>query len=67
MWATITLIAFSLIGLGMAIENHGKPKKGNENFWITLLAQIIEWSLLYFPCVLLCHAIWAQNIFHPFR
>lgn len=48
MWATITIIALSLIGIGIALEKHGTPKTGENNFWVTLISQIIEWILLYY-------------------
>lgn len=40
-------LGLSLLGLGIAIEQHGKPKKGNENFWITFITWILTLGLLY--------------------
>lgn len=36
-----------ILGLGIKIESHGKPKKGNENFWYSLIAIILGFWLLY--------------------
>jgi hypothetical protein len=39
--------AISLIGVGIAIEEHGKEKKGKHNFWISLIAfALIQFLLI---------------------
>ena len=43
----IIYLVMSLLGLGVIIERHGKPKTGNNNVWMDLLATIIIYSLLY--------------------
>ena len=47
MWPQITYLVLTVLGLGIAIEKHGKPKEGKENFWITLIAYIPIFYLLY--------------------
>ena len=34
------------IGLGITIEEHGKPKDGINNFWATFIAQALTIALL---------------------
>lgn len=46
MWALITLIVCSLIGLGYALAKDGEPR-GNFSFFLTLVDEIITWWLLY--------------------
>jgi hypothetical protein len=43
----IIIMCLSMWGLGVATANHGKPKEGNENAVIHLIAVIITHSLLY--------------------
>ena len=40
------MFALSLMGLGIYLAQHGKPKKGNENFWTALVSVIMKWILL---------------------
>lgn len=40
-------IALILIGLGIAFAEHGQPKKGKHNAWITVIATIIVLILLF--------------------
>lgn len=35
------------LGLGISIEKHGKPKEGKENVWVTIIALLIQYFLLY--------------------
>ncbi len=39
----LTLVCLSL---GIAIEQHGKPKEGINNFWVTLIGTVISILLL---------------------
>lgn len=41
----IIIILYSM-SLGIALVNHGKPKQGNENFWITLISVLINLFIL---------------------
>lgn len=43
----IVLITLWIIALMSASYNHGKPKKGNNNVISTIVALIIEASILY--------------------
>lgn len=43
----IILAGLILLGLGVEMERHGKPKKGKENFWITLSSSAIIAGLLW--------------------
>lgn len=43
----ILIIALFLISLLIAANQHGKPKKGNHDFWASLIAVIINFALLY--------------------
>jgi hypothetical protein len=47
-WPQITYLAMVLIGLGIRISKHGKPKTGNENVFYDLIATGIVITLLYF-------------------
>lgn len=42
----IIYILLNCVSLGIIMSKHGQPKTGNENFFITLIAQIICYSLL---------------------
>lgn len=42
----IIYLTLMFLGLGIAIEQHGKPKEGITNFWVTFLATAISVSLL---------------------
>lgn len=44
----IITIILALIGLLVSANQHNKPKEGNESFWRTLIAFIIQFTLLYF-------------------
>ena len=46
-WPQAIYIALTLIGLGVAFQQHGSPKTGQHNAWATLLASAIIISLLY--------------------
>lgn len=44
------LIALGLmvLGLGITLSQHGKPKEGKHSFWVTLVSQAIWFLILYF-------------------
>lgn len=39
--------ALCMIGLGITMEKHGKPKTGKENIWTSLIAFALVQFLLY--------------------
>ena len=43
----LTLLALTLISLGITFAQHGKPKTGNENVWISLLSTALTFWLLF--------------------
>lgn len=43
----IVMIALYALGLGIAIEEHGKPKSGTHNVWITLVATALVAAILW--------------------
>lgn len=43
----IIVLSLMIIGLLLAANLHGKPKKGDYNFWVTLTSSIITFLLLY--------------------
>lgn len=43
----IIYFALVLISLLFAANQHGKPKKGKHNFWVTVIACIISISILW--------------------
>ena len=47
-WPQLALLAIWTLGLGIGMEQHGKARTGNHNFWIGLLAVAIEFTLLKF-------------------
>lgn len=46
---TPQIVYLVLIGAGLLIaaNQHGKPKKGNENFWTTFISASITLTILY--------------------
>ncbi len=44
--AAMIYLCMSFMGLGMIASEHGKPRTPT-NFWMTLIAQAICFSLLY--------------------
>lgn len=46
-WQIAMIVWFSLTLLISANE-HGKPKKGNNNFWNSFFGCLIMFSILYF-------------------
>lgn len=47
MIASIIILVIYAISLGMSLAKHGEEKKGNENFWISLLSALIMIYLMY--------------------
>lgn len=47
-WPQITYLVLVFIGMLLAARDHGKPKTGTENFFTTIFASSIGWTLLYF-------------------
>lgn len=43
----IIVIVLLVAMLSQSFYNHGKPKEGKHNFWITLLAIVTELAILY--------------------
>lgn len=48
MIATIIILCLMAVGLGIDAAKHGKSRKGNINFWITLFADILTLILYYY-------------------
>lgn len=46
-WPQLTYLALIVFSLGISLEQHGKPKTGNESFWISLTASATSLFLLY--------------------
>lgn len=44
---TIIFILMGFLGLGISIEEHGKPNERKENVWVTIIALLIQYFLLY--------------------
>lgn len=42
----IAIIVLYTVSFGIMLAEHGKPKRGKENAWISLLSLIIIFSLL---------------------
>lgn len=43
----IIIIALYAMSLGIAWSKHGSPKSGTENAWTSVIALIINMSILY--------------------
>ena len=39
-------LVFQVLGLGIVMAKHGKPKEGNYNFFMTFIAEAIGFTLL---------------------
>jgi hypothetical protein len=46
-WPAITLLMLWAVSLGINVAQHGEPKKGNENAWITVMAMLVTGSILW--------------------
>jgi len=44
----IIIIVMYCLNLGIVMQNHGKPRKGKDNFFISLFATILNVVILYF-------------------
>lgn len=44
----ILMIVIIAMGLGISMVEHGTPKTGKNNFFVSLIAYAIEIALLYF-------------------
>jgi len=38
--------ALNLIGVGIVLEKHGKPRDGHHSIFLSLSSAIIQWSLI---------------------
>lgn len=45
-WQIIWIVLICL-SLGISISEHGKPKTGNNSFWTSLVATIVNVFILY--------------------
>lgn len=45
-WAFYTFAVLWIMGLGLSLAEHGSPKTGKNNFWITLISVGINFMLL---------------------
>jgi hypothetical protein len=46
-WPQITFVTLIVLNLGITLEQHGKPKTGNQSFWISLTSAALTMWLLY--------------------
>jgi hypothetical protein len=46
-WPQLAYLALIVFSLGITLEQHGKPKKGNESIWVSLTACALTLWLLY--------------------
>lgn len=46
-WPQLAYMTLILISLGAALAQHGKPKTGNESFWVSLFSTALALWLLY--------------------
>jgi hypothetical protein len=47
MWPQIIYLILFCVGIGMAIEGHGKTKFGTENMWTSFIAGAVTLFLLF--------------------
>ena len=47
MLPSIVILAMLFLSLGISLSEHGKPKTGNNNFWVSLIANSITIAILY--------------------
>lgn len=47
MWPQYTYLVISILGVGIAIAQHGQPRTGNHSFWTHLIGVGIGYWLLY--------------------
>lgn len=46
-WPQIAVITICAMGIGISLEQHGKPKEGVENVWTTIIATAVFMALLW--------------------
>jgi hypothetical protein len=46
-WPALIYIGLNLMALGLSMAKHGEPKKGNENFFLTLFSVSLVFGLLW--------------------
>lgn len=46
-WPQVIYLAISLIGVGISLAEHGKPKEGKHSVFVTLFATVVGYVLLY--------------------
>lgn len=46
-WPQYVYMALTLIGLGVILSEHGKPKTGRHNFWFMSFVTAFIYFLLY--------------------
>ena len=47
MWPQIIYLSLILLGLGLQIDRHGKPKDGTHNIWVDLFSTGLIMLILY--------------------
>lgn len=47
-WPQLVWLALVMIGLGVDVARHGRPKTGKYNLWASLAALLIAVAILYF-------------------
>ncbi len=48
LWAQITILVMYGVSLLLFARDHGKPKTGNDNFWMALASLNLMFWLTYF-------------------
>lgn len=46
-WPQIVWLTLVLIGLGMSLEQHGKPRTGRHNVWLSLFGGGVGFWIVY--------------------
>jgi hypothetical protein len=44
----IIWLILNFVGIGVALSQHGQPRKGKHNFFATVIATFIEMLILYY-------------------
>ena len=45
-WYFITICILYALSLGVTLAQHGKPKEGKQNFWLSLFTIILQLFLI---------------------
>ena len=53
-WFVITLLVIHTLGIGVDLGKHGKPKTGEYNAWLSLIAVAIFYTMAYFGGLFRC-------------